>query len=99
MAKAIRIIPEELREASIFLDKKLDAMIVEAKSIKSKLDEIAVNWEGAAVNTFFDIFDVDIWPILNIFIPDLINGIINQLNGTANAFEAADQEIAGKLRG
>jgi uncharacterized protein YukE len=39
------------------------------------------------------------WPVLNNKLPELIQGIISQLNGTAETIEEADAQIAGSLRG
>lgn len=99
MAGTIRITPEDLRDASVYLQERLDAMTTEATSLKAKLDEIGANWEGAARTTFFDVFDTDMWPVLSTNLPDLITGIMAQLNGTAQAMEDADTEISNKLRG
>lgn len=99
MAGTIRITPQELRDASTYLSERLDAMTTEATSLKSKLDEIGANWEGAARTTFFEIFDTDMWPVLSKNLPDLITGIMNQLTGSADALESTDQEISEKLRG
>lgn len=99
MEGTIRITPQELTDASTYLGERLEAITTEANSLKSKLDEIGGRWEGAARTTFFEIFDNDMWPVLSKNLPDLINGIMGQLTGTAQAMEEADTQIAAKLRG
>jgi WXG100 family type VII secretion target len=99
MAGTIRITPQELKDASTYLGQRLDAISTEATSLKSKLDEIGANWEGAARTTFFDIFETDMWPVLSKNLPELIEGIMAQLNGTAEGLDKADFEISQKLRG
>lgn len=95
----IRITPQELRDASTYLNERLDAITTEAGKIKDKLDDIGEKWEGAARNQFFEIFQNDMWPVFDKNLPDLVTGICGQLNGTADAMEEADQEIAAKLKG
>jgi WXG100 family type VII secretion target len=99
MAGAIRITPFELRDASEFLGQRLEAIANEANSLKAKLDDIGEGWEGEARATFFEIFNNEMWPVLNNKLPELIQGIISQLNGTAETMEEADAQIAGSLRG
>ena len=48
----IRITPEELREGASFLLQKMEAVIDEVNEIKSKVDAVASEWEGAAQKQF-----------------------------------------------
>jgi WXG100 family type VII secretion target len=97
MAGTIRITPSELRTASEYLGKRLDAMTTEANSLKGKIDEVTAEWEGAAQSAFVTGFTNDMWPVLSKNLPELINGIMTQLNATAKALEDTDTEIASKL--
>lgn len=99
MEGTIRITPEELRSAATYLEQKLSAIKEESEQLKSKLDEIGGNWEGAARTAFFDIFNDEMWPVFNQKLPELITGIEKQLTETARVMEETDSNIASKLRG
>ena len=95
----IRITPEELRSGGNFLQQRLDAINSEVTELKSKIDEVTGNWEGAAQSSFIQTFESDMYPILKDTLPDVITGVISQLNGAADAIENADTEIASAFRG
>ena len=99
MTGTIKITPEELRAAADFLQQKLGDMSNDANEMKSRIDDISDNWEGAAQSAFMTGFNVDMWPILNQKLPELIEGIQMQLKETANALEATDNELARMLSG
>lgn len=94
----IRITPEELREGSTFLGQRLEAINGEVESLKSKIDELTGNWEGAAQSQFITTFTDDMYPIMKEKLPEVIQGIMSQLEGTAKAMEEADQAIADALK-
>lgn len=95
----IRITPGELREAAEFIGKKLEALNTEVSALKSKIDEVAGNWEGAAQSSFIETFNSDMYPMLKDTMPQVVAGISSQLNGAANAIEQADEEVAKAFRG
>lgn len=95
----IRITPEELREGASFLGQKLEAINAEVVALKSKIDEVTGNWEGAAQSSFVETFEGDMYPILKDTLPEVIEGIIAQMNGAADAIEQTDAEIAKAFRG
>lgn len=95
----IRITPEELRDGADFLEQKLDTINSEVAALKSKIDEISGNWEGAAQSSFVDTFDNDMYPILSDTLPQVIQGIAGQLDGAADTIEQADAEIAKAFKG
>ena len=95
----IRITPEELRNAADFLESKLEAINSEVAELKSKIDETVSNWEGAAQSSFVETFDSDMYPLLKDTLPDVITGIVAQLDGAADAIEQADAEVAKAFRG
>ena len=95
----IRITPEELRNASDFLMQRLDAINNEVASLKSKIDEVTGNWEGASQNSFIETFENDMYPILKDTLPQVIEGISGQLDGAADAIEQADEEVAKAFKG
>lgn len=95
----IRITPEELRDGADFLEQKLEAINTEVAALKSKIDEISGNWEGAAQSSFVDTFDNEMYPILSDTLPQVIEGIAGQLDGAADTIEQADAEIAKAFKG
>ena len=95
----IKITPEELRNAADFLEQKLDAINTEVAALKSKIDEVAANWEGAAQSSFIDTFEGSMYPILKDTVPEVVSGIAAQLDGAADAIEQADEEVAKAFRG
>ena len=95
----IRITPSELREAAAFLGQKLEALNAEVSALKSKIDEVAGNWEGAAQSSFIETFNSDMYPMLKDTMPQVVEGIASQLNGAADAIEQADEEVAKAFRG
>ena len=95
----IRITPEELRDASDFLMQRLDAINNEVASLKSKIDEVTGNWEGASQSSFIETFENDMYPILKDTLPQVVEGISGQLDGAADAIEQADEEIAKAFKG
>lgn len=95
----IRITPEELRTAANFLQQRLQSINSEVSQLKSKIDEVSADWEGAAQSSFIDTFDNEMYPILRDTLPQVIEGISGQLNGAADAIEQADEEVAKAFRG
>ena len=95
----IRITPEELRNASDFLMQRLDAINNEVASLKSKINEVTGNWEGASQSSIIETFENDMYPILKDTLPQVIEGISGQLDGAADAIEQADEEVAKAFKG
>ncbi len=95
----IRITPEELRNGADFLEQKLEAINAEVAALKGKIDEVTGNWEGAAQSSFVDTFENDMYPILKDTLPEVITGIVAQMDGAADAIEQTDAEVAKAFRG
>lgn len=95
----IRITPEELREASTFLGARLETINSEVSQLKSKIDEITTNWEGAAQSSFVETFINDMYPIMSDTLPQVIEGVMAQLTSAADTLEQADSELANAFRG
>lgn len=95
----IKITPEELRAASDFLEKKLDAINTEVSALKGKIDEISANWEGSARSSFVETFEQNMYPVLKDTLPQVITGIAGQLDGAADAIEQADEQVAKAFKG
>lgn len=94
----IRITPEELRNGSSFLRQKIEAINSEVMALKSKVNDVASAWEGAAQSSFVDSFN-QMCPMLEKDFPNVIEGIAAQLEGAANTIEEADAQIAQAFRG
>ena len=94
----IRITPEELREGSTYLGERLTEINSQVEALKTRIDAIAENWEGAAQSQFVTTFTDDMYPIMSKNLPEVIEGIMKQLDGTAKAMEEADQAIADALK-
>ncbi len=90
----IRITPEELRSGASSLTERLAEINSQVEQLKSKIDEVTGNWEGAAQSAFVQTFDSDMYPILKDTLPQVIEGLVAQLNGAADAIEQADEEVA-----
>ena len=95
----IRITPEELRNGADFLEQKLEAINAEVAAIKAKIDEVTGNWEGAAQSSFVETFENDMYPILKETLPEVVTGIVAQMDGAADAIEQTDEEVAKAFRG
>ena len=95
----IRITPEELRNGAEFLEQKLEAINGEVAALKSKIDEVTGNWEGAAQSSFVERFESDMYPILKETLPEVITGLAAQMDGAADALEQTDEEVAKAFRG
>ena len=95
----IRITPEELRNGADFLEQKLEAINAEVAALKGKIDEVTGNWEGAAQSSFVETFENDMYPIIKDTLPEVITGIVAQMDGAADAIEQTDAEVAKAFRG
>lgn len=95
----IRITPEELRDGADFLEQRLEAINSEVSALKAKIDEVAGNWEGAAQSSFIETFTNNMYPVLKDTLPEVITGIVTQLDSAANTIEQTDEEIAKTFRG
>jgi len=94
----IRITPQELRDGATFLGERKSQIVDEVGSIISKIDEIANNWEGAAQSAFLEAFET-MKPILKEQFPEVVEGIMSQLNGAAEAIEQTDLEVSKAFKG
>lgn len=90
----IRITPEELRSAAEFLGQKLEAINSEVTQLKTKIDDVTAEWEGAAQSSFVDTFINQMYPIMSETLPEVIQGIESQLTTAANTIEEADVQIS-----
>lgn len=94
----IRITPSELREAAVFLGDRLESINGEVSQLKTKIDNVTAEWEGAAQSSFVVTFGEQMYPVLSDTLPQVITGIMSQLNAAANALEQADQAISDSFK-
>lgn len=93
----IRMTPQELRDGATFLDGRKNEIMDLLAQMKSKVEEVESNWEGAAQNSFVQTF-ADLHNQISQALPTTIEGIESMLNGAAKAMEDADDQVAAALR-
>lgn len=98
MASQIRMTPQELRDGSTTLKNQKEQCMEILASMKSKVDEVAGNWEGAAQNAFVAQFE-ELYKNISEALPQTVDGISNMLESSATTIEEADAQIASALRG
>lgn len=98
MAEVIRMTPQELRDGAAYLDQRKTEIIDLMGQIKSKVDEVASNWEGAAQSAFVQTFET-LYNQINTQLPELVDGIESMMTGSADALEQADEQIASSIQG
>lgn len=98
MAGQIRITPQELRDGATYLEQRKVECMETLGQMKSKVDEVTSNWEGAAQNSFVQTFD-ELYKQISEALPQTVEGIENMLTGAAQAIEDADTSVAQALNG
>lgn len=88
----IRITPEELEDGATFIEGKKESIISEVTALKSKIDEVAGNWEGAAQSAFLASFE-DLYPTLSQTFPEILEGICTQLKSAAQIMRDTDEQL------
>ena len=89
----IRITPEELEDGATFIQQKRDTILSEVQALKSKIDEVASNWEGAAQSAFLASFEDMYSPTLSQTFPEILDGISTQLKTAAQIMRDTDQQL------
>lgn len=98
MAGQIRMTPQELRDGASYLEQRKAECMDLLGQMKSKVDEVAANWEGAAQNSFVQTFE-ELYKQISEALPQTVEGIESMLTGAAQALEDADNSIAQSLNG
>ena len=98
MAGQIRITPQELRDGATYLEQRKVECMETLGQMKSKVDEVTSNWEGAAQNSFVQTFE-ELYKQISDALPQTVEGIESMLNGAAQAMEEADDSIAQAFNG
>ena len=94
----IKMTPQELRDAVVVIGQKRDAIVAAVEELKSKVNEVTSNWEGAAQSQFVDTFTTTFLPMLEKDFPEIIAGINEQLSAAAQSIEEADAQIASSFK-
>lgn len=89
----IRITPEELEDGAAFIQQKRDSILSEVQALKSKIDEVASNWEGAAQSAFLASFEEMYSPTLSQTFPEILDGISTQLKTAAQIMRETDEQL------
>jgi WXG100 family type VII secretion target len=89
----IRMTPSELRDGAQFLGQRLDAINQEVQQLDARVNQVAGNWEGQAQSAFLGSYQ-EMLPVLKQTLPQVIDAMMQKLNGAANAIEETDQQIA-----
>ena len=95
----IRITPEELEDGASFIDQKRDSISSEVAALKSKIDEVAGNWEGAAQSAFLASFEELYNPTLSQTFPQILEGISTQLKTAAQIMRDTDAQLQQAMSG
>ena len=98
MADRILMTPDELDNGAVFLETKKNEIVSGVENVKSKIDEICSQWEGAGQQAFVVQFD-EMYKVLHDDFPEVVTGIASILTQAAKAIRDADQSIADSLKG
>ena len=94
----IRITPEELREGSDQIKALSEAIADNLTTLKSIVDGVANNWEGAAQSSYVSSFE-DIHKQFVESFPPTVEGLAEQMKAVADTLEETDAEIAKAFSG
>lgn len=89
----IRITPQELRDGSDQIKALSEAIADNLTTLKSIVDGVANNWEGAAQSSYVASFE-DIYKQFEETFPPTVTGLAEQMTAVADTIEQTDAEIA-----
>ncbi len=93
----IVITPAELRDCATNLGIYLEDYKEHIDGVNTRIEDIEKRWSGAAHDEFLKQFIEDFKPFLNDDIPNVVETLISELNGVAQAIDDTDAEIADSL--
>ena len=96
MSSQIRMSPEQMRSRAGEVRQQGETFQEVINRMGNIINELQSEWEGQASQAFAQQFD-RLRPSFN-EMRQLVDDIGTQLNGTANAVEQLDQEIASRFR-
>ena len=89
----IRITPQELYDGATFTNERAQEITTQLTQLKSKVDEVTGNWEGAAQSSFVASFN----ELYNSFMkefPPVVEGVASQMQAAGETLENADLEVS-----
>lgn len=89
----IRITPEELYQGAESINKIAGQILENLTNLKSTVDGVANNWEGAAQSSFIASFEALYGDFVKTF-PPTIEGVASQMKAAGETLEEADAQIA-----
>jgi len=89
----IRITPEELYQGATEIEGISEEILQTLNKLKSTVDNVANNWEGAAQVSYVQSFEQIYNEFVKIF-PPTVEGLANQMKGAAETLEQTDAELA-----
>ncbi|MCR5195653.1 MAG: WXG100 family type VII secretion target [Pseudobutyrivibrio sp.] len=95
----IKISPEELRETADYLVTEHQTIVDLVDKMVKDINSTTDNWEGAAQLQFVDTFTEQMAPALKESLPNVVEGISNQLKGAADAMQETDEGVADAYEG
>ena len=96
MSGQIRLTPQQMRERAGAVRTQGETFQGVIDQMQNIINELQTEWEGQASRAFAEQF-ARLKPAFN-DMRQLVYDIGSQLDGTANAVEQLDQDIAGKFR-
>ena len=94
----IKILPEELRETADFLSQEHEAIVELVGKMVKDINTMVENWSGAAQLQFVDTFTEQMAPALQESLPQVLEGISNQLKCSADTMEQTDESVSDALK-
>ena len=98
MAANLRISPEELRAAAIYLLQCGDRICEHAAQMRAKLEEVGAGWEVVAHSAFAETFNSSMLPVLTKDLPEVTEGLAAQMRAAAESLETVEKEIIQALK-
>lgn len=89
----IRITPSELREGANSITKLAGDILDNLNTLKTIVDGVANNWEGAARSSYVANFE-DLHSQFVQSFPPAVEGLAEQMTAVADTLEQTDAEIA-----
>lgn len=89
----IRITPEELYQGANAVNGLAQAILDNLTQLKSTVDGVANNWEGAARSSYVESFNQLHAEFVKTF-PPAVEGMASQMNSAAQTIEQTDAELS-----
>lgn len=98
MAERILMTPQELRDAADFVIAQQGCIKDAVDVLKSKLDDVCSRWEGASQQAFISQFEEIYSKMLSTQVPEILDGVSQELRLAADTIEQADDSIASAMK-